>query len=292
VNSLGLSQQAANAAANAAMGKSAADGGLGYIVYSVPENQNLIGTNGKLNPQATLGNRIYNNGQVYTLLPDDWVDEAYRNATRAEYNLNISGGNEKTQYYASLGYLSNQGVVSNSDYERYTARFKATYQAKKWLRTGANLNFSHSTSNGVNTESNSLFYTVNSVAPIYPLYIRDAAGNIMTDENGKMYDYGEGAEIGLTRPVMQKNNPLNENSLNKNRTNGNAFTLNGFADITPLEGLKITLNGSVTDLENRYTYTQQPFYGLGATSYPGGYVGKSSGRTYTLNFQQIVNYTK
>jgi TonB-linked SusC/RagA family outer membrane protein len=114
----------------------------------------------------------------------------------------------------------------------------------------------------------------------------------MTDENGKMYDYGEGAEIGLTRPVMQKNNPLNENSLNKNRTNGNAFTLNGFADITPLEGLKITLNGSVTDLENRYTYTQQPFYGLGATSYPGGYVGKSSGRTYTLNFQQIVNYTK
>jgi TonB-linked SusC/RagA family outer membrane protein len=292
VNSLGLSQQAANAAANAAMGKSAADGGLGYIVYSVPENQNLIGTNGKLNPQATLGNRIYNNGQVYTLLPDDWVDEAYRNATRAEYNLNISGGNEKTQYYASLGYLSNQGVVSNSDYERYTARFKATYQAKKWLRTGANLNFSHSTSNGVNTNSNSLFYTVNSVAPIYPLYIRDAAGNIMTDENGKMYDYGEGAEIGLTRPVMQKNNPLNENSLNKNRTNGNAFTLNGFADITPLEGLKITLNGSVTDLENRYTYTQQPFYGLGATSYPGGYVGKASGRTYTLNFQQIVNYTK
>jgi TonB-linked SusC/RagA family outer membrane protein len=292
VNVLGLTPQAANTAANATLSKGSADGGLGYISYAVPEGQNLIGTNGKLNPEATMGNRIYNNGQVYTLLPDDWIEESYRNATRAEYNLNITGGNEKTQYYASLGYLNNQGVVVNSDYERYTARFKATYQAKKWLRTGANLNFSHSTSNGVGTDVNGLFYMISTLAPIYPVYIRDAAGKIMTDDNGKMYDYGNGAVIGLTRPQLQNVNPLNENYLNKNRTNGNAFTLNGFADITPLEGLKITLNGSVTDLENRYTYTQQPFYGFGATTYPGGYVGKSSGRTYTLNFQQIVNYTK
>ena len=53
-------------------------GGLGYNVYTVPEGQALIGTNGKLNPNATLGRKIIYNGQEYWLTPDDWIDEAYQ----------------------------------------------------------------------------------------------------------------------------------------------------------------------------------------------------------------------
>ena len=34
-----------------------------------------------------------------------------------------------------------------SDYERYTARMKATYQARKWLNVGGNINFARSTTN-------------------------------------------------------------------------------------------------------------------------------------------------
>ena len=75
--------------ANATLYKPAADGGLGYLPYSVPDGQYLVGDNGKLNPNATLGNRVYNNGNVYTILPDDWIDETYRNALRQEYNLKI-----------------------------------------------------------------------------------------------------------------------------------------------------------------------------------------------------------
>lgn len=44
-------------------------GGLGYNVYTVPEGQALIGTNGKLNPNATLGRKIIYNGQEYWLTP-------------------------------------------------------------------------------------------------------------------------------------------------------------------------------------------------------------------------------
>ncbi len=67
----------AHVAANETMGKTSDKGGLGYVVYAVPEGQYLIGTNGRLNPNATLGNRVYNNGKLYTLTPDDWVDEAF-----------------------------------------------------------------------------------------------------------------------------------------------------------------------------------------------------------------------
>jgi TonB-linked SusC/RagA family outer membrane protein len=282
----------AHRTANSLMGSSADNGGLGYIAYAVPNGEYLIGTNGRLNPNATLGNRVYGNGQVYTVTPDSWLDEGFRNSLRQEYNLNFNGGVDQFTFYGSLGYLNNEGIVYNSDMERYTTRFKADYQARPWLKLGANLNYAHSVSNGVGTGGNSLFDMVNSIAPIYPVYLRDGDGNIMTDQNGKMYDYGSGELGGLIRPVLSRNNPLQENSLNMDKTTSNAMTLNGFMDITPLEGLKITLNGTVSNLEGHNTATQQPFYGYGAASYPGGYVYKIDTQTFSLNFQEMVSYVR
>ena len=59
------------------------NGGLGYLVYTVPEGQKLIGTNFKLNPNATLG---YSDGSYY-YTPDDWYDEIFgKGNLRQEYN--------------------------------------------------------------------------------------------------------------------------------------------------------------------------------------------------------------
>lgn len=54
--------------------------------------------------------------------------------------------------------------------------------------------------------------------------------------------------------------------------------------------MKLTLNGTVSDYEYRYTSTYQPFYGWGAMSYPEGQVSKSHSRTFATNFQQLINY--
>ncbi len=144
-----------------------------------------------MNPHATKGRRIYYNGKVYTAAPDSWLDEAFRHSLRQEYNLNLTGGTNKLSFYGSIGYLDNQGIVYNSDLERTTIRLKADYQAKEWLKVGANMNYAHSSSNDVDDGSGtSLFGITNTMAPIYPVYLRDGDGNIMTDENGKMYDYG------------------------------------------------------------------------------------------------------
>lgn len=298
---LGKSAYEAHVAANNAIGKSQSDGGVGYICYAVPNGQYLIGDNGKLNPNATLGNRIYYNGQVYTIYPDDWRDAAYRTTLRQEYNANVSGGNEASQFYASLGYLNNPGIAYGSDYERYTARLKADYKANEWLKVGGNVNFAHSVSNyatevddsGNNSTTNT-FYTVNSIAPIYPLYLRDGEGNIMTDDLGKIYDYGDGSNAGLERPFMSQTNELRDDQLQTKQQIANTFGLHGFAEITPkfIDGLKLTLNGSVNDYEYRYTETYQPFYGWGTTTYPEGDVSKSHYRYYTVNFQQLLNYAK
>lgn len=282
----------AHTAANTLMSQAVADGGLGYIVYGVPDGEYLIGENGKLNPHATLGNVISNGEKSYTLIPDDWTDEAFRSALRQEYNFSVNSNAGKAQIYASLGYLNNQGIVYNSDYERYSSRLKADWQAAKWLTIGGNTSFAHSTRNYISDASNGLFATLQNMAPIYPVYVRDGKGNIMTDANGRVYDYGDGAVIGIERETMKKTNPLQESSLDTNETVSNNFSLNGYADIMPVNGLKITLNGTVTNSQSRTAYSYNPFYGYTSTTYVNGAVGKVQTQKYSINFQQLINYTK
>ena len=290
LNGLGLTPSQAVAAANEQLVSPGSAGGLGYPIFTVPNGEQLIGADGRMNPHATLGRVIEHNGKQYTILPDDWQSLGFRTGLRKEYDLNLTGGSDKMQYYLSLGYLSNEGVAYNSDFDRITVRAKADYEAKKWLKVGTNMNFARSKYNVIPSDGSGLFYQLNTVAPIYPAFIRDGQGNIMTDDNGQMYDYGNGSVIGLRRPILPNINPLQENTLNTNSSQVNMYSLYGYANIMPLEGLKITLNGTVTTNNSRGTETKQPFYGYSHTAYPTGFVSRTSDQTYSYNFQQLINY--
>ena len=272
-------------------------GGLGYNVYTVPEGQALIGTNGKLNPNATLGRKIIYNGQEYWLTPDDWIDEAYQSAFRQEYNVNISGATERSSFYASLGYLDNTGIIKSSALERYTARLKADYQAKKWLKVGGNMSYAHFSNSNGNSNEGSASSTANIFAfsaqmpPIYPVYIRDGSGRIMVDDNGyQMYDYGDKGNAGLTRPLLPGANGLQTSWLNKKKAEGNAFSGSGFVDISLYKGLKLTVNGSTNIAETRTTYLNNQYYGQFAEA--GGTISKYHTRDIAYNLQQILNYNE
>ena len=52
----------------------------------------------------------------------DWQDEIFRTSPVQNYQLTVTGGDEKTKYMFSAGYFNQQGVVINSDYERFSAR--------------------------------------------------------------------------------------------------------------------------------------------------------------------------
>lgn len=267
---------------------------LGYNVYTVPTGEQLIGEDGKLNPKATLG-RTYkaSNGETYHMTPDDWTKEAYRSSFRQDYNVSVSGGNTRSSFFASAGYLKDNGVILYSDYERYTARLKADYQAKKWLKVGGNIDYVHSSKNqnpkmDDQLNSSNLLYFTSMIAPIYPLYVRtlDANGNpvIRTDKNGNPhYDYGVPGNNfvdNAPRAFSSQGNPLGANRYNQknflvNQFNGtfnidivftewlkfNATSNLNFQHITRSEydnslyGPKVNVNGELTKYQYYYLRT-------------------------------------
>ena len=270
-------------------------GGLGYNVFNVPAGQQLIGTNGKLNPNATLGRKYEYEGKEYYLTPDDWLDELYDPSFRQEYNVNISGASEKSTFFASLGYLNNNGITDGSDMERWTARLRGDYQAKKWLKVGANMNYTHFYWNGASSSSEGdgstadVFSAVANMAPIYPVYVRDGSGKVMIDEYGwPLYDTGDGRDNGMMRASGTQANPLQLIWLDEANSEGNAFGVNGFADFIFMPGLKLTINGAVNIDETRSTSVSNPYYGQFVTN--GGIVSKGHSRVYSHNLQQLLNY--
>lgn len=276
----------------------AADGGLGYQVYAIPEGERLVGTNFKLNPRATAGNVIVNKGQGYMLLADNWFNELFKsNNLRQEYNLNISGSTDKLTYFASASYLDDSGIIENSGFRRVTTRVNVDYQAKKWLKIGTNMSYSHADMRYPQEDeygdpsSANIFYVADNMAPIYPMYIRDANGNIMKDTRGyTMYDYGDGKTNGQSRAFMGQSNPASAIALDRSLYKKDIFTGKWFAQIEPIKGLKFTANLGLHYAGVRYNQTTNPFYGQYAERGGSAYVATT--RVTALDQQYLANYAR
>ena len=269
--------------------------GLRYNVYTVPNGQALIGTNGKLNPNATLGRLVDYNNQQYYLNPDNWVDAAYRNSLRQEYNVSVAKGSDNTNFYLSASYLNNEGITPMSGFKRFTGRLAADTQAKSWLKVGGDLSYTNYSREVYGSEEGSAgssanpFGAVSMIAPIYPLFVRGANGLPVIDDNGiPVYDYGQGENAGLTRPTMGKSNAIGQSLLDTNTQNGNAFSGNGSAEVRFLNDFTITSNNSVDFIEYYNTSFTNPFYGGYATD--GGILYKTTYRRLNYTFQQLINW--
>ncbi len=73
----------------------------------------------------------------------DWQDELFREAITNNYQLSVSGGSEKIKYYLSGEYLSQEGIVVNSNFERYNLRSKIDVEVSKKFKVGLNMGWSN-----------------------------------------------------------------------------------------------------------------------------------------------------
>ena len=270
-----------------------------YNIYTLPEGENLIGMDGKLNPNATLGRTYEANGETYYLINDNWRDAAYSNALRQEYNISINGANDKGSYYTSVSYLDEDGIIEYSGYKRISARLKADYQATKWLKVGANVSYTNSETESnpnlsTSGSSTNLMYYTSGIAPIYPIYVRVMGANgpqIRTDENGNpQYDYGVAASNypGLTRPYLSTGNPLGSNRYNEVIQKGNKLNGTFNADVNFTEFLKFNATSTLDWGNTYYSDYQTALYGPKVSV--NGQIDKSHTNTIRQNHVQTLTY--
>ncbi len=249
-----------------------------YNMWNVADGGELIDpATGKIRPGVT---------RKYT--PEDWEDYAFQPANRLEASLRMGGGNEKTSYYTSFGYLKDNGYSINSDYERITTRLNVQHKVKEWLDGSVNIGYtiSDSNNNGQSEDSGSVFWFVDNIPSIYPLFLRDGDGNLVPDPiyGGSQYDYGEGRGFGgLTNAIADAHYGVDKTKRHEINTN---TSLNiHFSDDLVLEnrvGMQY-YNSSYDNLGN-------PFYGSSASQ--NGSIYKTKTEVFSYNILNLLRYTK
>lgn len=285
------SAEESNRLANAKIYSDILGGGYSNI-YTLPEGQNLIGLNGKLNPNATLGGT----DGTYYYRPDNWEDETFKTGFRQEYNVSLSAANDRLNYYASFGYLDDKGIVSGSEFKRFSGRVNIDYQAKDWLKIGTQTSFGHIVTNDpLGTEeggssSTNAFYTANNIAPVYPMYVRNAQGQrIFNDQYGHyVYDYGDGQSSNGKRVFMSLSNPASDYFYNYDENVADVLNTNWFATIDFGYGFTASAKVGLNIDNTHYATTTNPVYGQGASF--GGEVTEEYIGSSALTHQYLVNY--
>ena len=266
----------------------------GYQIYTVPDGEFLIGRNGKINPNATLG---YSDGTYY-YTPDDWTKNSIRTGLRQDYTVSVSGGTDKLKYYISGTFLNDTGIIKNSDFNRLSTRSSVDWQAKSWLKLGTTLNYTYTNSNipgdmdlDYATSSGNVFFLANQIAPVYPMFVRDADGIIMRDEvyDLPVYDYGDRYSTKFKRNYMSLSNPVGDLYYNKDQYLSDVFDGKWYVNINPISDLTITGNVGYWVSNDRAHLMGNPFYGQSANG--GGWAEQAFNRSYSINIQALANYT-
>ena len=265
---------------------------LGYQTWTVPDGQMFIGTDGKFNPYATRG--YVRNGHLY--LGDDWAKESFHNKLRQEYNISASGGTDKINYYASLSYLGDQGIIEASAFNRLNTSLNVDYQMFKWLKLNANMTYTYTNWNypSDQTTSNSsgnVFVMATQFGPMYPFWIRNADGSIAHDEyTGKpLYSFGAN-EDGFTRNLYQQANPAGNFAYDYQQYVSDIFRGKWSVIISPVDGLDIsgTLGYHVDNTQ--YKGYNNPWFGQFA-AYKG--IAEQDGTRYrSIDEQVIAQYSR
>lgn len=74
----------------------------------------------------------------------DWMDEMTRVGFLNEHSLTFDGGNDKTNFFISASYLSQDGILKKSGMKRYSGRFNIDHKANQWLNIGLKLTTGYS----------------------------------------------------------------------------------------------------------------------------------------------------
>lgn len=231
----------------------------------------------------------------------DWTKVAFENSKMLKHNVAFTGGGDRGNYYLSLTYLNNNGIVKGDadSYQRLTATINSEYKIKNWLKVGTTNQIEKYNVRQVssNSEYGSLLTSVMMLDPLtpdtysadnLPFNMANALHNgkhLLTDENGNYYGVSKFYAGEQYHPMIMRDNSLAKNS---------GFNINGsiYADFTPIKGFTFTSRFGYRLAGSRSSSTSLPFYGNSVQS--NDYVSQNGQSSTTIYYQweNFANYMK
>lgn len=195
----------------------------------------------------------------------DWQDVLLRKGAFTNYNVNVSGATENTNYYFSVGYQQQESNIVRNDFERLSFRTNLDHRINKWFKVGTGLNLTNSVTNGLNTGSNALsgnlaggiraFPNVTVFNPNHP-----TGYNITNDFQA----LGQGANtLGITSNWTNQAYVLDKNIY---RADATRLLANIYGQIDIIEGLSLKTYYGVDWLGNKDFQTLDNLHGDGRGS--------------------------
>lgn len=178
----------------------------------------------------------------------DWQNEIFRTAWQQSHNVNLMGGTEGVRYNASASYYDQDGIVLNSNYQRFQTRMNTIVRRGK-LNMSITANYSRAIQTGSSTSlysssgMNNLFYSVWGYRPVTEpdVPLGTLMDNALDSSVEPTNDY-------RFNPIMSL-----KNEYRKNYTNN--LQLNGFVEYEFIKGLKLKVSGGYTfDDRNNDTF--------------------------------------
>jgi len=249
-------------------------------------NYNMWNVDGAdlINPET----RTINSGVTRKYDPENWEDYGFQNSSRTEANVTFRGGDEKTKFFTSFGFLNDIGYIINSDFTRYNATINLQSNIRSWLTTSARLTYSgtETNNNGQSEDSGSIFWFVDNLPPIYPLYLRDGDGNKIDDPiyGGYQYDYGVGRGFGALT------NSIADAHYDRSRAKNNQVSGNFSANIHFMRGLTLENTFGGQYYMDKYFDMRNPFYGSAAGQ--KGYVWHYDTELKSYNLLNLLRFKR
>jgi TonB-linked SusC/RagA family outer membrane protein len=210
----------------------------------------------------------------------DYQDQIFRTGYGTDNNLSVSGGNDKTQYFSSVSYVRNEGIVKGTDFTRYNLRTRIDQRLANWAKLSVGLSYANSFAN--EKANGNVFYSpinsINITNNIYDITKRDAAGKLQPVEPTRLNPLSTIEDMNFTQQVSRTVNDLQLN-------------------LSPVKGLGIDFILGVDaysqvgrSLIKPYAYAAAS--GLPANLYPTGYAANASNSVTLLNNDINISYER
>lgn len=226
----------------------------------------------------------------------DWRKAIINETTNfSDIGIQLAGGGEKTNYFFSTNYLTEDGSVVTTQFDRYTSRIKVESRVKDWIKAGVNSSYTISKTNAPSQSGNSYNSSIQwiySVPNFYPIYRRAEDGSLIKDSSGNnIFDYGStpGLTVNGVRPVFENENAYGSLFLYDMETKRTDF------NITLSTSMKISDNlsfdSSLTYQQYMYDYFQYIHRDYGYASSVKGRVSQDRDITTQTEGIQKLTYT-